>query len=80
MLIGQARDVYKWLIEQGQNPFTVYRWMLLERIPEDIKFQVKQHRMSQKKAIKAAFERKHETFQQLGESIREAGLSLIARM
>ncbi|MFH1175003.1 MAG: hypothetical protein V1725_07765 [archaeon] len=80
LLIGQARDVYKWLIDQGQNPFTVYRWTLLERVPEDIKFQVKQHKMSQKKAIREAFRRKHETFHELGASVREAGLALIVRM
>ncbi|MBD3303680.1 hypothetical protein GF343_00915 [Candidatus Woesearchaeota archaeon] len=39
MLLGKERKLYHLLIENSYNPYTVYRWLLLERIPEDIKFQ-----------------------------------------
>lgn len=80
MLLGETRDLYHFLIENNYNPFTVYRWLLLERIPEDIRFQIKEHRISQKKAISEAFKRRTETMQELGENIRQAGLELIRRM
>ena len=80
LLLGLEKDVYALLIENGYNPFTVYRWFLLERLPEDIGFQVRQRKMSQKMAVSEAFKRKHEGFQELSQSIREYGLSLVARM
>ena len=80
MLLGLEKELYNFLIENSYNPFTVYRWLLLERLPEDIRFQVKQHRISQKKAISEAFQRRHEGFKELTASVREYGLSLIARM
>ncbi|MBU1976036.1 MAG: hypothetical protein KKG59_06555, partial [Nanoarchaeota archaeon] len=80
LLLGVEKEVYALLIENGYNPFTVYRWLLLERLPEDIRFQVSQRKMSQKKAVCEAFKRKHEGFQELSQSIREYGLSLVARM
>ena len=54
--------------------------MLLENIPEDIRFQLKQHHISQKNAISKAFERRHETDLTLGVAIKELGLNLIKRM
>ena len=53
MVIGETKELYNFLIEKGYNPYTVYRWLLLERIPEDIKFQIKQKQLSQKKAIQS---------------------------
>ena len=80
LVTGLEREAYNLLIKNGYNPYTVYRWLLLERIPEDIKFQLKQKEINQKKALSKAFERRHEGFKELTESIREYGLSLIARM
>jgi len=77
-LLGVEKDLYALLVENGYNPFTVYRWLLLERIPEDIRFQVKKRKISQKKAVSEAFKRKHEGFQELNQSIRAYGLSLAA--
>jgi hypothetical protein len=42
LIVGKERKLYNFLIENGYNPYTMYRWLLLERIPEDIKFQSKQ--------------------------------------
>jgi hypothetical protein len=80
MVIGETKELYNFLIEKGYNPYTVYRWLLLERIPEDIKFQIKQKQLSQKKAISKTYRRKHETEETLGNSIKELGLNLIRRM
>lgn len=41
ILLGQERELYNFLIENSFNPFTVYRWFLLERVPEDVRFQLK---------------------------------------
>jgi len=80
LVMGFEREVYYFLIENTYNPYTVYRWLLLERVPEDIKFQLKQQKISQKLALNKAFERRHEGFKELTESVREYGLSLIVRM
>jgi len=80
MLLGAEKDVYTVLLENGYNPFTVYRWLLLERLPEDVRFQLRQRRLSQKNAVSEAFQRRHEGFNELSQSVREYGLSLVARM
>ena len=79
-IAGQQKEVYLFLIENHYNPFTVYRWICLEKLPEDIKFRMNQGEMCQKEAISEGFKRRHETIQELGISVREAGLCLIRRM
>ena len=79
-LLGDEKILYQFLIENGYNPFTVYRWLLLERVPEDIRFQLRERRISQKKATRMAFKRRHETITTLGTEIIEEGLNLIRRM
>ena len=80
MLLGTERKLYNFLVENSYNPYTVYRWMLLEKLPEDIKFQIKQNQISQKNAISKAFQRNHETSSGLALSVKDYGLSLIRRM
>jgi hypothetical protein len=80
MLLGVERELYNILIENSLNPYTIYRWLLLERVPDDIRFQLKQQKISQKKALNKAFKRRREGFKELTQSIREYGLSLIMRM
>jgi len=79
-LLGTEKRLYNLLIENSYNPYTVYRWALLERIPEEIKFQLKNHYLSQKKASKIFFERRHETETSLQISIKQLGLRLIREM
>ena len=79
-LLGEEKEIYNFLREQGYNPFTVYRWLLLERVPEDIRFQLRERRISQKKASKMAFTRRHETISSIGTEILDDGLNLIRRM
>ena len=80
MLIGEDRKLYDLLIENSYNPFTVYRWALLERVPNEIRFQINNHNLSQKNASKLFFERKHETDTSLQVSIRRLGLQLVREM
>ncbi|MCK5283671.1 MAG: hypothetical protein KAK00_09785 [Nanoarchaeota archaeon] len=80
IVLGLEKELYDFLIENSYNPFTVYRWLLLERVPDDLKFQIKQKKISQKKAISEALKRRHERPQDATQVIREYGLSLIARM
>jgi len=80
MLLGREREIYNFLIENSYNPFTVYRWALLEKVPEEIKFQLKNHFLSQKKASRIFFERRHETETTLQCEIRNLGLRLIKEM
>lgn len=79
-MVGFEQELYNLLIENSYNPYTIYRWLLLERLPEDIMFQVKQQKMSQKLALTEASKRRHEGFKELTESIREYGIHLIKRM
>jgi hypothetical protein len=80
MLLGVERDLYDLLISKGYNPFTVYRWFLLERIPDDIKFKLKQKNISQKRAVTLAFNRKREGSKDLSKSVRLSGLDIIMRL
>ena len=79
-LVGETRELYNFLVENSYNPYTVYRWLLLERIPDDIRFQLRQNMTSQKKAVSEAFKRRHETDSSLIVSIKELGLKLIRGM
>lgn len=79
-LLGKERLLYNFLIENSYNPFTVYRWALLERVPQEIKFQLRNHYLSQKKASRLFFERRHETGTSLQVDIKESGLRLIKEM
>ncbi|MBT4935358.1 hypothetical protein HOL21_04345 [Candidatus Woesearchaeota archaeon] len=80
MLLGKERQVYNHLIENSYNPYTVYRWALLERVPDEIRFQLKNHYLSQKKAASVAFQRKHETHTSLQIDIRQHGLRIVREM
>jgi hypothetical protein len=80
ILLGMERKVYNLLIENSYNPFTVYRWLLLERIPEEIRFQLRQGQISQKKALSKAFQIKKDKQEQTKETIKELGLILVRGM
>ena len=79
-VMGEEKELYNFLIENSYNPYTVYKWILLERLPDDIKFQIRNNQLNQKDAVSEAFARRHETASSLGISIKEMGLSLIRRM
>lgn len=80
ILLGEYRTLYDFLIKNGFNPFTVYRWLLLERVPDNIKAQLKQRKISQKKALIKAFKQRRETVESIGVSVRELGLALVRGM
>ena len=80
MIFGFEKELYNFLIENSYNPYTVYRWALLERIPSEIKFQLKNHYLSQKKASKLVYSRRHETETALQIDIKKLGLQLINEM
>lgn len=80
MLLGDVRGVYELLIKNSYNPYTVYRWALLERVPEDIRFQLRNHNLGQKKATRLFFDRRHETETSLQLEIKQMGLKLIREM
>ena len=80
MLVGEERKLYNFLIENSYNPYTIYRWALLERVPEEIKFQLRNHYLSQKNAIKLFYEKRHETETSLQLHIKRLGLELVRGM
>ncbi|MDD3175129.1 MAG: hypothetical protein PHU51_01475 [Candidatus Nanoarchaeia archaeon] len=80
ILLGKEKEIYDFLIKHSYNPYTIYRWLLLERIPDDIKHQLKNKEMSQKKAVSEAFKRRKETTESICLSVKELGLALIRRM
>lgn len=77
ILLGDDRCLYDFLMLEGLNPYTVYRWLLLERVPEDIRYQLKEHQLSQRRALSEAFKRKQETAETISLSVQEQGLALI---
>lgn len=80
LILGSEKEVYNFLIEEGYNPYTIYRWLLLEKLPEEIRWQVKQQQISQKNAFSEAYKRKQETTESLTSSIIDYGLSLVRGM
>jgi hypothetical protein len=80
LVIGEERELYKLLIENSLNPFTVYRWLLLDRVPEEVKWQLKNRQVSQKRAITLVLERRHETGSSLSAEIKALGMKLIGGM
>ena len=80
ILLGVERDLYNLLISEGYNPFTVYRWLLLEKMPDDLRFKLKQKEITQKKAVYLAFERRTEGVKELTQSVRTLGLNIISRL
>ncbi|MGE0793301.1 MAG: hypothetical protein AB7V77_03945 [Candidatus Woesearchaeota archaeon] len=80
ILLGKEKEIYDFLMKNSFNPYTIYRWLLLERVPDDIKHQLKNKEMSQKKAVSEAFKRRCETTESICLSVKELGLNLIRRM
>ncbi len=80
LVIGLDRELYNLLIENSYNPFTVYRWLLLERIPEEIKWQLKQSQINQKQAITLSVQRLKENNSNLASEIKTLGMKLIGGM
>ncbi len=77
MLLGQDRKIYDLLITNSYNPYTVYRWLLLDKIPEDIRFQLNQNQISQKKAFSLSMQRKRMTDEDIVLNIRQMGMQLV---
>jgi len=80
MLLGKEREVYNFLIDNNYNPYRVYRWFLLERVPDDIKFQLKHGAITQKIASKISFKRRHESKSQACMEIKLMGINLVRSM
>ena len=80
MLLGTERKLYHFLIENSYNPYRIYRWFLLERIPEDVRFQLNNGMISQKIASRLNFKRKHESRHKVCLEIKLMGLNLVRSM
>ena len=80
MLLGKERELYVFLMEKGHNPFKIYRWCLIERIPEAIRFQLKNGMINQKTALHMHFKSKHESRNHVCVEIRVQGLNLVRSM
>lgn len=80
LIMGEDRELYNFLIENSYNPFTVYRWLLLERVPDEIKWQLRNRQISQKRAITLTIERRTETGSSLAADIKSQGMKLIGGM
>jgi hypothetical protein len=77
ILLADERKLYNLLIENSYSPYTVYRWLLLERIPDDIRFQLHNNYISQKKAATMSYERKHKRKGVLCVDVKQRGLQLL---
>ncbi len=80
LLLGENRELYNFLVENSYNPYTVYRWLLLERIPEEIKWQLKNKQISQKRAVRLSVQRRKETENSLASDIKARGMQLLGGM
>jgi len=68
LILGQEKELRNYLLDKGHSPF------LLMRIPEEIKFQLKNNMISQKNASAKQFLLRHQTASTIGEKIRVLGL------
>ena len=80
ILLGEDRKLYNFLIENSYNPYRIYRWFLLERVPEDVRFQLKNGMINQKLASKIQFKRRHEGKSKVCVDIKIMGLNLVRSM
>ena len=80
MLLGKERELYAFLMEKGHNPYKIYRWCLLERIPEALRFQLKNGMINQKTALHMHFKNRHESESTICVAIRVQGLNLVRSM
>ncbi len=80
MLMGKDRDLYNYLLENGYNPYTVYRWLILEKVPEEIKWQLKNRQISQRQAITLNAQSRRINTLVLSQDIKETGMKLIGGM
>ena len=80
LYLGKNRNIYKTLLKNGYNPSTVYKWSLLENIPEELKLQLKQGIIGQKKAKKFALQQRRCNSSTLDVRIKQYGLMLIRGM
>jgi hypothetical protein len=78
-LVGTERKLYDFLIENSYNPYTVYRWLLLENVPEDMRFRLRNNQLSQRKAFALKFERRQPS-EELASSMKLLGMKLIRSM
>jgi len=80
MLLGKDRELYTFLQEKRHNPFKIYRWCLLERIPETIRFQLRNGMINQKTALHMHFKNRHESKNSICVEIKVQGLNLVRSM
>lgn len=52
------RIIYQFLLKEGLNPSTTYRWFLATRVPSDIKEKLEKHQMPVKQALMISANRK----------------------
>lgn len=79
-LLGEERELYDFLMKNGYNPYTVYKWALLERIPENIRQMLKAKKIGQKKAISRAVTQRREEEDKVFTGLHEMGIALIRGM
>ncbi len=79
MLVGVEWDLYKFLKDNGYNPYTVYKWLLLENVPEDVRFRLRNNQLSQKDAFNLKFERRKPS-EEISETIKFLGMKLVRGM
>ncbi len=77
LLLGTDRKIYNILIENSYNPYTAYKWALLERVPQEIKHQLKMGVIGQKKAKKYATKQRKCWDSNLNARVKQHGLMLI---
>jgi hypothetical protein len=80
LILGKEWDIYYFLIENGHNPYKVYRWSLLEKVPETVRFQLKNGMITQKTALHLNFKSRHENKNQSCIDIKLQILNLVRSM
>lgn len=80
ILLGEERELYNFLMKNGYNPYTVYKWALLERIPENIRQMLRENKIGQKKAISEALTQRREEEEKIFTGLHEMGIALIRGM
>lgn len=65
-LTSNEKIVYDYMLKNNLNPSTTYRWFIACRVPEDIREKLEQGKISQRKAIMIADNRKKAKMSNIG--------------
>ena len=79
-LTTNERMLYDYILKNGLNPSTTYRWFLATRLPDDIKEKLRKGQIGQNKAMQISANRRRVKHSNMGLLMMEEIRSAIRRL